>query len=139
MNRFIKLGTFCLLGLVAPIGCQDTTPPAEAPEAPPFEAPELTPGESTPDESAAAEAIEEMPAADETAVDEALAKLSAADRELVAALKVCPVSGEALGSMGEPIKVTVDGKDLFVCCEHCVEPVTKDFETYFAKAEEGKR
>src|SRR5688572_25398196 len=52
---------------------------------------------------------------------DAMAKLSPEDRAKAEAQKICPVSKEPLGSMGEPIKVTVDGRSLFVCCEGCVE------------------
>ena len=38
---------------------------------------------------------------------EALSQLSAADRALAAKQKTCPVTGELLGSMGAPYKVTV--------------------------------
>ena len=33
--------------------------------------------------------------------------------------KICPVSGEMLGSMGEPIKVQVGAEDIFLCCKSC--------------------
>ncbi len=31
--------------------------------------------------------------------------------------KTCPVTGEALGSMGAPVPVTVKGQTIYVCCE----------------------
>ena len=42
-------------------------------------------------------------------IEKALASLSAEDKELVMMMEDCPVSGEPLGSMGTPIKVTKDG------------------------------
>jgi hypothetical protein len=64
-----------------------------------------------------------------------LSKLPEADRTLAEAQKVCPVTGEPLGSMGPPIKVTVDGRSLFVCCEGCQEDAKKNFDEYIAKLE----
>ena len=61
-----------------------------------------------------------------------LADLPEADRAAIMAQKVCPVSTEALGSMGAPIKVTVEGRDVWVCCEACIDAVKKDPAKYFA-------
>ncbi|MBL9085479.1 MAG: efflux RND transporter periplasmic adaptor subunit [Planctomycetales bacterium] len=48
------------------------------------------------------------------------AKLSEADRKLVEAQGMCIVMDESpLGSMGVPLKVMVDGKPVFICCEGC--------------------
>jgi Cu(I)/Ag(I) efflux system membrane fusion protein len=51
--------------------------------------------------------------------EEALAKLSPEDRALAEKQKVCPVSGKALGAMGTPYKVTVQGRDVLLCCSGC--------------------
>lgn len=65
---------------------------------------------------------------------EALAKLSESDLKLALAQKTCPVGGEALGSMGTPIKVTVkDDQAIFVCCKGCIDTVKEDPEKYLAK------
>ena len=68
---------------------------------------------------------------DETA--ENLAKLSPEDRELALAQKVCPVSNEALGSMGVPYKMMVGDKPVFLCCDGCKPEVEKDPEAILAK------
>ncbi|MEQ8846807.1 hypothetical protein [Botrimarina sp.] len=52
----------------------------------------------------------------------------------IAAQKVCPVSGEALGSMGEPIAVTVGDQMVYVCCQGCVAPVRAEPAKYLAPA-----
>jgi len=44
-------------------------------------------------------------------------------------LKTCAVSGESLGEMGKPIKVTHEGTDVYLCCKSC----NKDFEKDPAK------
>ncbi len=36
-------------------------------------------------------------------------------------LKTCPISGEALGGMGEPVQLMLDSTLVQVCCKHCVE------------------
>ena len=84
------------------------------------------------------------PAASETAANEAspsdvpveFAELDEADRAAALAQKVCPVSGEALGSMGAPIKVTVEGRDVFLCCAGCKDKLLADPKTYLAKLDE---
>jgi hypothetical protein len=62
-----------------------------------------------------------------------LAALEEFDKEGIARQKVCPVSGEPLGSMGDPIKVLIDGKPLYLCCEGCVPKVMKDPAAYLSK------
>ena len=47
--------------------------------------------------------------------------------------KTCPVTDEALGSMGPPIPVTVKGQTIFVCCQGCVAEVQGDPDVYLAK------
>lgn len=39
----------------------------------------------------------------------------------IAVQKICPVSGNPLGSMGPPLRVKAGGMDLFLCCEGCKE------------------
>lgn len=68
-----------------------------------------------------------------TDIETEMAKLSPEDRALAEKQKICPVSDDPLGAMGTPIKVTVDGKDIFVCCQGCVDPVKNDFAKYAAK------
>ena len=66
-------------------------------------------------------------------VEDAMAALNAADRALAEAQKVCPVSDQALGSMGTPIKVDVEGKAVFICCEGCRKKLLRDPKKYLAK------
>jgi hypothetical protein len=57
----------------------------------------------------------------------AMAKLSPADRAVAQAQGSCPVLDESpLGAMGVPVKVKVDGQDVFVCCQNCVKAATKE-------------
>ncbi len=68
-------------------------------------------------------------------MNDAFSKLSPADRKLAQEQEICPVSDEPLGSMGTPIKVTVDGRDVFVCCAGCEDELKKNFDEYVAKLE----
>ena len=63
----------------------------------------------------------------------ALSELSDADRTAALAQKICPVTDKALGSMGKPPKVTVDGQDVFLCCAGCEEEIKSKPDEYLAK------
>lgn len=53
-------------------------------------------------------------------IQDSLAQLPLADRAVAESQKFCPVLGASrLGSMGPPIKLSVDGQTVFVCCEGC--------------------
>lgn len=67
----------------------------------------------------------------------ALAELSPEDRSLAEKQKICPVTGELLGSMGAPLKVDVNGKPVFICCEGCKEELLKKPDEYLAKLNMG--
>src|SRR4051812_19001951 len=62
-----------------------------------------------------------------------LAQLGPEDRRLAEAQGVCPVSGEPLGSMGPPPKVTVGGQQVFLCCKACEKKALADPEKTLAK------
>lgn len=63
----------------------------------------------------------------------ALSKLSDADRTAALSQKVCPVTDEPLGSMGTPLKVTVEGRDVFLCCGGCEDQIKNEPAKYLAK------
>ncbi|MHB1033396.1 MAG: hypothetical protein ACYC35_03295 [Pirellulales bacterium] len=46
-----------------------------------------------------------------------------ADREGLAQQQTCPVTGARLGSMGDPIKVLVGDRPLYLCCAGCIDKV----------------
>ena len=48
--------------------------------------------------------------------------------------RTCPVMGDVLGEMGEPIPVSVKGQTVFVCCRGCVGKVRRDPDKYLAIA-----
>ena len=55
------------------------------------------------------------------------------DRELALAQKICPISGDHLGEMGAPLKVSALGKTAFLCCKGCKEDFEKDPKAALAK------
>jgi len=50
-------------------------------------------------------------------------------------LEVCLVSGEELGSMGEPITLIHDGQEIKFCCDSCPPKFEKDPAKYLSKLE----
>jgi hypothetical protein len=55
-----------------------------------------------------------------------LGSLSAEDRKLAMTQRICPVTGAPLGSMGKPVKLTVKGRAVFLCCQGCEDAVKDD-------------
>lgn len=41
-------------------------------------------------------------------------------------LTTCPISGETLGEMGDPVVKVYDGREVKFCCNNCVGPFEKD-------------
>ena len=70
----------------------------------------------------------------------ALAKLLPADRALASAQGLCPILDESpLGAMGVPVKVSIDGQDVFVCCKSCVQRATKEADKTLRRVAELKQ
>jgi len=89
------------------VGCaEDTSAPA------PATTPDAVPGESAPAEETTA--------------------LSAEDQALADAQGKCPVAGSKLGGMGTPFKVMVGDRAVFLCCEHCKEPLLENPDKFLA-------
>lgn len=62
-----------------------------------------------------------------------LAKLSPEDAKSAEEQHFCPVTGDMLGAMGAPIKVDVDGQQVWICCEGCRDSLLEEPEKYLAK------
>ena len=62
-----------------------------------------------------------------------ISKLPESEQAAALEQEICPVSEKPLGSMGKPIKVAVDGQEVFVCCEGCVDMVKESPDEYLAK------
>ncbi len=56
----------------------------------------------------------------------------AADGDATYPLDTCVVSGEELGSMGDPVILDYEGQEVRLCCKACVEKFNADPERYLA-------
>jgi YHS domain-containing protein len=123
LNLRSVVGMSLVAGLFFIAGCSPNTPKA-TPAAPKAE-----------DQEAADQKTETAAHADKTAAElpEGLKELSPEDLAIAQKQKVCPVTGEALGSMGKPYKVTIKGQTVFLCCDGCEEAIKKDPDKYLAK------
>jgi hypothetical protein len=54
-------------------------------------------------------------------------------------LDVCAVSGEELGSMGEPHVLVLDGREIQLCCKGCVRGLNQDKKQILAKVDAAAR
>lgn len=52
-------------------------------------------------------------------------------------LDTCPVSGQKLGSMGDPIVKTIEGREVRFCCGGCVDRFEADTAKYFAEIDKA--
>lgn len=52
-------------------------------------------------------------------------------------LDTCPVSGQKLGSMGDPIMRTVDGREVRLCCSGCIDRIESNPAKYFAEVDKA--
>lgn len=72
-----------------------------------------------------------------------LDKLSPEDRKLAEEQKSCPISGDVLGAMGVPVKITLKDQTVFLCCAGCKKQAEADPDKTLkavadAKAKTGK-
>ena len=54
-------------------------------------------------------------------------------------LKVCPVSDEKLGDMGDPYVFTHEGREIKLCCKGCLKDFNKDAAKYVKKIEAAEK
>jgi YHS domain-containing protein len=86
------------------------------------------------DQKAADQKSADAATAEKTTADlPGLKDLSPEDLAAVKKQKVCPVSGELLGEMAKPYKVTIKGQTIFLCCSGCEDDLKKDPDKYLAK------
>ena len=72
-------------------------------------------------------------------IEGGLAKLPAADRQLAKVQGICPVLDTKLGSMGAPVKVSLTGESVFLCCAGCVGEAKATPDTTLAKVAQLKK
>lgn len=61
------------------------------------------------------------------------AKATRADQPAINAQRVCKVSGEALGSMGVPTKVTRGNNSVFLCCQGCLKTLMANPDRFLGR------
>ncbi len=66
-------------------------------------------------------------------------QLPEADRKLAIAQGVCPITGARLGAMGVPVKITLRGRTVFLCCQGCVGKAEKNPEETLKKVAAAAR
>ncbi len=65
-------------------------------------------------------------------------KLPASEQDAAIAQAVCPVSTHKLGGMGKPIKVSAEGRTVYLCCDGCEEDFKADPKKFLAKLDKPK-
>ena len=111
----------CVLSLSVVVGCTESATPVAKPTAP------------------ATGAAPKAPSGEDAKIQAAINELSEEDRELAKAQKFCAVAATGrLGSMGKPVKIMVEGKPVFLCCEGCESEALKNPEETLAKVEKLK-
>lgn len=107
----------------------------EAPkDVPKVEAPATTPEPAKPEAPKEEKKAEAAPKAALNAEElDAIKQLPKDEQALAIKQIVCPVSGENLGSMDKPIKVSAEGKTFFLCCKGCEKDVKSDPKAVIAK------
>jgi hypothetical protein len=60
-------------------------------------------------------------------------QLPEADRAMALAQRICPVTDAVLGSMGVPVKITLRGKTVFLCCKGCMGKARRNPEEVLKK------
>jgi membrane fusion protein, copper/silver efflux system len=69
-----------------------------------------------------------------------LARLPAADRALAEQQRTCPIiEGNRLGSMGPPVKLTLEGETVFLCCSGCKAQATANPQKTAQRVRELRR
>lgn len=52
-------------------------------------------------------------------------------------LEVCLVSGEPLGSMGDPVVLVHEGQEIKLCCKDCIKEFESDPAKFLTKLKPG--
>jgi uncharacterized protein (TIGR03000 family) len=68
-----------------------------------------------------------------------LARLTAEERKLAEVQSVCPITGDPLGALGVPVKITLKGQPVLLCCKDCIEKAKAEPDKTLAKVKEAKQ
>jgi hypothetical protein len=71
-------------------------------------------------------------------VKEAFDKLSPEDRRLAEGQEYCPITGKHLGSMGVPVKIDLEGRPIFLCCNLCLDKAKANPQRTLDKLDQRK-
>ena len=84
-------------------------------------------------DKAVADETPQLTESEKEEIREALEPLSEKDRALAEAQVICPVTEVRLGSMGmgTPIKLDIEGRTVFICCEGCRDSWVNEPDKYF--------
>jgi hypothetical protein len=75
----------------------------------------------------------------EAEIAASLAKLSPEDRKLAEQQRFCAVMNDSrLGSMGTPVKITVQDQPVFLCCKGCTKKAQNNPDQTVARVKELK-
>ena len=132
---FATLGLFIAAGLfLAGCGGSDGTPTTETP-APSASTAETDHGEHSDDGDHAEHGDHAKHGGDDAMakMKAGLAKLSDEDRASAEKQHMCPVSDQMLGTMGAPIKLTLNDQDVWICCDGCRKKAEADPDAILAK------
>ena len=66
-------------------------------------------------------------------------QLTKADYDGVTRQRVCPVTGDVLGSKGQVVKLLIGDYPLYVCCQDCLDAVRQRPEKYLPQMPAGGR
>ncbi len=77
--------------------------------------------------------LPELTDAEKDEIRKALEPLNKDDRKLAEAQVICPVTEVRLGSMGmgTPVKLEIEGRTVFICCEGCRDMWVENPDKYF--------
>ena len=67
----------------------------------------------------------------------AFAEETSVDLELSYPIDYCLVSGEELGSMGDPVVIEHEGREIRLCCAHCIEAFQNKPAKYLKKLDKA--
>ena len=124
LSLSLCLLSLCLLGLSGCGAPADSEPATET---------NTTDGSGAKDADAATDTPAEDGLSDMEKMKATLAKLLPEDAASAEKQHFCPVSGAMLGAMGAPIKLDVDGQQVWICCEGCRDPLLENPQQYLAK------
>ncbi len=86
-----------------------------------------------PDKAVAEDGEAQLTEAEREEIRKAMEPLSEDDRKLAESQVICPVTEVRLGSMGmgTPIKLEIEGRTVFICCEGCRDMWGSEPAKYF--------